>query len=442
MRRSDLHTYQQRAVEFIGDQQRCALMLDMGLGKTCSALTAASDLMEAGVIKRCLVIAPLRVANSVWKQEADKWEHLSHLRVNITTGSAASRLKALKAPADIYVINRENVVWLLKECKGKWPFDMVIIDESSSFKNNRAKRFLALKKVIHIPTIVVLLTGTPSPNGLMDLWSQMYLLDPNVLGKTITGYRQRFFTQDYWGHSWEPQLGSDKKIQKLIAPMCMSMMGKDYLELPERIDIVERLDLPARVMEDYEELEDELFLELPDGDIEALSAAVLAGKLLQFANGAVYTDDKGDWTDIHGTKLDALQEIIDENPNENIICAYNYKHDLMRLRDRFPGAQVLDRAGSQVDAWNRGEIKLLLCHPASAGHGLNLQQGGSMIVWFGLNWALELDQQMNARLHRQGQKRPVRVVRLVARGTIDERVLGVLKNKDAVQSDLLKALRR
>ena len=444
MNRQNLHAYQTKAVEFICDKQRCMLCLFMGAGKTVITMTGIADLMNACVIKRCLIVAPLRVANSVWKQEAEKWEHLSHLKISIATGSAQERSKALNGKADIYVINRENMAWLVKNCKGKWPYDAVVVDESSSFKNHAAKRFKALKAVVKADKIkvMVLLTGTPAPNGLLDLWSQIFLIDKGeALGRGITAYRQRFFDEDYWGHNWTPKPFADAAIQKLISPYCISMKGSDYLELPERIEIEERVVLPVDVLREYRRFEKDLLMEVEGEEIEAMSAAVLANKLLQFSNGAIYDENKK-WHHIHDRKLETLKEIVEENPTENILVAYNYKHDLARLHLWFPDAVVMDKAGQAVKDWNAGKIKMLLCHPASAGHGLNLQRGGSMIVWFGLNWGLEYDQQLNARLHRQGQARPVRIIRLIAAGTIDERVLRVLKNKDAVQADLLTALKR
>lgn len=441
--RSDLHDYQLRAVDFIKDRKRCALWLDMGLGKSVTTLTAATDLIDSFLVSRVLVIAPLRVANSVWKQEASNWKHLRHLSVKVATGSEKTRLRALQCDADIYVINRENVPWLVKQYGKKWPFDCVVIDEASSFKNASSQRFKALRKTLPETEYMILLTGTPSPNGLLDLWPQMYLIDyGNTLGRTMTAYKQRFFEQDFMGYRFTPRTGSAEKIHDLLKPHVLSMSAKDYLELPDRIDLVERVMLPPAVMAEYQNFEKTLLAELPDGEeVEAVSAAVLANKLLQFSNGAIYTDDMGNWSELHSAKLDALAEIIEQNENENILLAYNYKTDLERLQKRFPQARVLDKNPDTVREWNSGEIPLLLAHPASAGHGLNLQRGGSLIVWFGLNWSLELYQQFNARLHRQGQSKPVRVVHLIADCCIDERVMAVLGSKDAQQSALLKALK-
>ena len=521
MNRSNLHSYQERAIDFICEQRKCGLFLDMGLGKTVSALTAVSDLIDSCMIDKVLVIAPLRVCNSVWKQEGAKWEHLSHLKINVCTGSAQRRREALNAPGDVYVINKENVVWLIKEhLKGRWSFDTLIIDESSSFKSPSSKRFRILRKAAPLNQVVILLSGTPSPNGLLDLWSQMHLIDREILGRTITGYKQRFFNADYWGYTWTPKYDAPEKIQNLIKSRVLSMRAEDYIEVPERIDIVETVELPKNVKADYDEFARNLFLQFttnniqseisaenskspkqgseisepPTGDleiynkknklkktkspkqgsensksplenskspaeisaecpekieIEAISAAVLANKLLQFANGAIYTDEEEvsghrvrEWKEIHKAKLDTLAEIIEENSGENIIVAYNYRHDLARLKMRFPDAKILDKNPATIDRWNEGNtIRLLLAHPGSCGHGLNLQSGGSMLIFFSLNWNLEYDKQIIARLHRQGQTKPVRVVRIIAAGTIDERVMMVLGQKDSVQSDLLEALR-
>jgi len=441
--RKDLHAYQRRAVSFIKDRRRCGLFLDMGLGKTSSALTAVNDLLDEFSVHRVLIVAPLRVANSVWRQEAAKWAHLKHLRVSVCTGSQKARMVALQADADVFVINRENMPWLVETLGAKWSFDMVIIDESSSFKSSSSQRFKALRRVLPKTEYMVLLTGTPSPNGLLDVWSQMYLIDfGQALGRTMTAYRQRFFEQDYMGYKFTPREGSADKIHTLMAPSVIHMSAEDYLALPERIDLIERVDMNPAALEAYKDFEKTLFTELKDGEeVEAATAAILANKLLQFANGCMYTGKDGKWSEIHEDKLDALAEIIEDNANENILVAYNYRFDLERLKKRFPGAVVLDKTQDTIDRWNRGEIKMLLAHPASAGHGLNLQGGGATIVWFGLTWSLELYQQFNARLHRQGQLKPVKILHVVARKTIDERVLGVLSSKNATQKQLLAALK-
>ena len=441
--RKDLHAYQRRAVSFIKDRRRCGLFLDMGLGKTSSALTAVSDLLDEFSVHKVLIVAPLRVANSVWRQEAAKWAHLKHLRVSVCTGSQKARLVALQADADVFVINRENMPWLVETLGAKWPFDMVIIDESSSFKSASSQRFKALRRVLPKTEYMVLLTGTPSPNGLLDVWAQMYLIDfGQALGRTMTAYKQRFFEPDYMGYKFTPREGSADKIHTLMAPSVIHMSAEDYLDLPERIDLIERVDMNPVALEAYNDFEKTLFTELEDGEeVEAATAAILANKLLQFANGCMYVGGEGKWSAIHEDKLNALAEIIEDNANENILVAYNYRFDLERLKKRFPGAVILDKEQGTIDRWNRGEIKMLLAHPASAGHGLNLQGGGATIVWFGLTWSLELYQQFNARLHRQGQTKPVKILHVVARKTIDERVLSVLSSKDATQKQLLAALK-
>lgn len=442
--RDDLHDYQNRAVEFIKSEKRCGLFLDMGLGKTTTSLTAASDMLDMMAVTRVLVIAPLRVANSVWAQEARNWEHLKHLRVSVCTGTEKKRMTALHKDADIYTINRENVPWLVKHYGKKWPFDAVIVDESSSFKSPSSQRFKALKRVLPETNYMVILTGTPSPNGLLDLWSQMYLVDfGQRLGKTFTGYKQRFFESDFMGYKFTPREGAPDNIHRILSDKVLSMSAADYLEVPDRVDITTVVELPPKVQRQYDEFERTLLAELEDGgEVEAISAAALANKLLQWSNGATYTDDKGNWSELHSAKLDALEEVIETNPDENFLVAYNYKTDLERIKKRFPDAVVLDKEQSTIDAWNAGQIKMLLAHPASAAHGLNLQHGGSVIVWFGLNWSLELTQQFNGRLHRQGQQKPVRIIHLVAKGCMDERVMTAIKEKGLTQEALLSALKR
>lgn len=363
--RDDLHDYQRRSIEFVKDEGRCGLFLDMGLGKSVSTLTAVSDLVDGFEVSRVLVVAPLRVANSVWKQEVAKWDHLSDLRVSVCTGSARDRAAAFKTSADVYVINRENVPWLVEHYGKKWPFDMVVIDESSSFKNATSKRFKALRKVLPMIDRVVLLTGTPSPNGLMDIWAQMYLLDMGErLGRTLTAYRQRFFDQGYMGWSYEPREGSHEKIHALISDKVIHMSAEDYLDMPKRIDVMREVALPPKVLAEYKDFERTAFLEIEDDEIEALTAGVLANKLMQYASGAVYTNDKGAWKEVHKEKLDALAEIIEDNAGENILVAYNFKSDLERLLKRFPNARVLDKSQKTIDDWNNGNVPLLLAHPA------------------------------------------------------------------------------
>lgn len=439
--RKDLHGYQVCGVDFIHRRRKCALFLDMGLGKTAVALTAAADFLDNLLVSKVLVISPLRVANTVWKQEAEKWDHLKDLKIQICTGSQEERLEAFSKEADIYVINRENIPWMRK--KVKWKFDMVIVDESSGFKNPSSVRFKALKSVRKVLVSTVILTGTPTPNGLIDIWSQIFLLDGGErLGRTITNFRKRFFEQNWNGHGYMLRDEEEgEKIKSLISDISISMATEDYLELPDRIDIYETVILPEKAENQYREFEKEFLLSLEnDVDIEAGSSAVLSGKLLQMCNGAIY-DEERNTHEIHDLKISAMKEIIADNPGENFLVAYNFKSDLVRIMKAFPEAKVLSKSGIEVEQWNRGEIKILLAHPASAGHGLNIQHGGSVIIWFGLNWSLELYQQFNKRLHRQGQLKPVRIIHIVTEGCLDEDVLEALKNKASTQKDLLDYLK-
>ena len=438
--RKDLHTYQNRAVSFIKDKPRCALFLDMGLGKTISTLTALQDLKGNDLLHgKTLVIAPLRVANTVWETEASKWTHIN-LTFSLCTGAASKREKALEDQADVYIINRENIPWLVKRYGTRWPFNNVIIDESSSFKSPRSQRFKSLKKILHKTERMVLLTGTPSPNGMLDLWSQIFLLDSGAsLGRTMTRYKDRFFISDYHGFNFTLKGGAEFHIQKLISPLVLSMQASDYLKMPERIDNIIPVLLSKKAQRQYKELQTEFILEISKAEVvTAVNAAVLAGKLLQLANGAIYLDES--FQLIHDAKLDALAEII-EATDQPILVAYNFKSDLERLLDRFPTGQQLDKYGEVITRWNEGKVPLLFCHPQSAGHGLNLQNGGSTIVWFGLCWSLEYYQQFNARLHRQGQRETVIIHHLVATGTIDEIVMEALTSKNISQNQLLVGLK-
>lgn len=443
LNRDNLHAYQQRAVDTIRDKPKCALWLDMGLGKTVSTLTAITDLIDSFTVEKVLIVAPLRVANNTWHNEIANWEHLTGLTYSICTGSEKKRISALHRDADIYIINRENIKWLVDYYGKKWPFDMIVIDESSSFKSSTSQRFKALRKVLPHVDRLVELTGTPTSNGLLDLWAQMYLLDfGERLGRNMTAYKNRFFETDYMGYKYTPRNGSENIIYKLIDDLCITMLAKDYLELPKRIDLRVPVTLPPKLQKEYETLERDFIATISDADIEAFNAAALAGKLLQFCNGAVYTDEQKNWVELHDLKIKALQDIVEDNPNENILVSYNFKTDLIRLQKAFPDAVVLDKEGVAIEQWNNGDIKMMIASPASAGHGLNLQHGGSMIVWFGLNWSLELVQQFNARLHRQGQTKPVRIVSIVADGCMDDKVQAAIANKAQTQSDLLNALKK
>lgn len=360
-------------------------------------------------VSRVLVIAPKRVAEDTWSREHRKWDHLKDLRISLVTGTAAQRRKALQADADIYVIGRDNVFWLT-EILPKWDFDMVVIDELSSFKSNQAKRFKALRRVLPASRRVVGLTGTPSPNSLMDLWAELYLLDRGErLGKTIGCYREEYFrpgkSDGHVIYTWEPRKGAREKIEKLISDICVSMSAEDYLQLPERIDVEVPVSLSLQERALYDRMEREQILTLEDDQtVVALNAASVMGKLLQMANGAVYTES-GEAIRIHEAKLDALEEIVD-TAGEPVLVFYSYKHDKAAIEGRIKGVREIQSAKDIAD-WNDGKIRVLLAHPASVGYGLNLQDGGHVIVWYGLTWSLELYQQANARLYRQGQQRPV-----------------------------------
>jgi SNF2 family DNA or RNA helicase len=440
------HAYQRHAIEFILSRPAAALMLDMGMGKTVITLTAVAELLHDWFeVSRVLVIAPKRVAEDTWTREAAKWDHLRHLRVERVLGTERQRLAALARPADVYVINRENVPWLVKHFGRRWPFDMVVIDELSSFKSPTAHRFRALRWVRPFVKRIVGLTGTPAPNGLIDLWAQIYLLDQGErLGKTVTGYRTRYFEPARYvagGRpvSWSPLPGAEEAIYERLSDICLSMRAEDWLELPERIDNIIPVRLPAPAIEAYRRMERNYLLEYPDACVVASSAAALTGKLLQLANGAVYDEAHG-VRELHEAKLDALEDVIEATNGKPLLVYYAYRHDLDRIRRRFPQAREL-RGPEDIEDWNVGRVPLLLAHPASAGHGLNLQAGGSTIVWFGLTWSLELYQQANARLHRQGQTERVIVHHLVAEGTMDEAVMRALQEKRTGQDALLEAVK-
>ena len=399
-------------------------------------------MFEEFEISRVLVIAPKRVAQDTWSREHEKWDHLKDLKISLVTGSPAQRKKALAADADVYVIGRDNVVWLT-QILSKWDFDMVIIDELSSFKSNQAKRFKELRKVIPRSRRVVGLTGTPSPNSLMDLWAELYLLDRGErLGKTIGCYREEYFrpgkTDGHHVFSWEPRKGSREKIEKLISDICVSMSAEDYLTLPERIDVEVPVTLTQEERALYERMEQDQILTLDDEQVVALNAAAVMGKLLQMANGCVYTESGG-VVKIHEAKLDALEEIVD-TAGEPVLVFYSYKHDKAAIEKRIKGVREIT-GPKDIKDWNDGKIPVLLAHPASVGYGLNLQDGGHVIVWYGLTWSLELYQQANARLYRQGQQKPVIVHHLITEGTVDEQVMRAIKHKDTSQAALLAALK-
>jgi len=439
--------YQQEAIRRIIEQPAAGLFLDMGMGKTVITLTAINELMfDRFEVARVLVIAPKRVAETTWPDEVKAWDHLRHLRVSLVLGNERQRIEALRRQADIYVINRENVVWLVERLGRRWPFDMVVIDELSSFKSPSAKRFRALRKVRPLIKRIVGLTGTPAPNGLIDLWPQIYLLDQGErLGRTVTGYRERYFLPEKLDSSrrivytWKPKPGAEEAIYKKLADLCVSMRAEDWLALPERIDRVVTVKLPGEAYEQYRQMERDLLLPYADGDVVATTGATLAGKLLQMANGAVY-DEHGKVRVIHEAKLDALEDVVEAANGRPVLVFYSYQHDLARIKARFPEARTLETERDVRD-WNAGKVAIMLAHPAAAGHGLNLQAGGNIIAWFGLPWSLELYQQANARLYRQGQTRSVIIHHLVAQGTIDEAVMEALKAKKLTQESLLKAVK-
>ena len=439
------HRYQTYAINRILDNSAAGLFLDMGLGKTVITLTAIRYLYGLGEIKKVLVIAPLRVAEDTWTTEAGKWEHLKSLRISKVLGSELDRLNGLLDRADIYVINRENVEWLVKIYGKKWPFDMVVIDELSSFKNNQSKRFKALKKILSRVERIVGLTGTPAPNGLMDLWPQVYLLDRGErLGWTIGEFRNRYFypgaKNGHIVYDWLLRDGAEQSIHETLSDLCVSMKAEDWLELPERIDVEVKVQLTEGQRKAYKQLERDLILAISkDSNIVASTAAVLSNKLLQFANGTIY-DDAGDPKLIHTEKIKALGRVIEKASDKPVLVFYSYKHDRASIEKHFPNAKQLE-SSEDIAAWNRGEIPLMIAHPASAGHGLNLQAGGNIIVWFGLPWSLELYQQANARLHRQGQIERVIIHHLITEGTMDEVVMEALANKAKGQDALLEAVK-
>lgn len=437
------HPYQETAYNWIMKHDRCGLFLDMGLGKTVVTLTAIRDLIDSLDAERVLVIAPKRVAEDTWSRESQKWDHLRELRISKVLGNEKERRMALQRDADLYVINRENVKWLCQN--SEWTYDTVVIDELSSFKSPQSQRFKELRKQIVKAKRVIALTGTPASNGYLDLWSEIYLLDQGRrLGRTISSYRDAYFknvSRDMSYGIWIERPGAQKEINKRLEDICMSMKAKDYLNMPEKIENEIPVVLSPAEMKDYKRMEETALLTLEDGtSIEAFSAAAVMGKLLQLANGFAYDEEKTAHR-IHGKKLDALGEIIDCNPGDPVLVFYNFKADLEALLQRFPDARILNTP-QDISDWNEGKIPLILAHPASVGHGLNVQEGGHIIVWYGLTWSLELYQQANARLYRQGQKSKTVVINhLIAAGTADEQVMAALKRKDITQEALMKALK-
>lgn len=437
------HDYQKYAIEYIKSHPITALFLDMGLGKTVTTLTAIRDLMyDAFEVKRVLVVAPLRVARDTWPDELRKWNHLKELTCSVVVGTVAERRRALQQDADIYIVNRENLAWLYEN--SRLDFDMVVLDELSSFKNHQSKRFRAMKAMRPKVKRIVGLTGTPTGNGLMDLWAEFRILDMGErLGRYISQYRNLYFKPDKRNgmvvYSYKPLPGAEKAIYHQISDITMSMKATDYLEMPELVSVAKEVRLSETEKKRYDELKKSLVLELPGGEVTSANAASLTLKLSQMANGAIYTDDKN-VVNIHDRKLEALEDLVESANGKSVLVAYWFKHDKDRIRERMEAREL--KEPQDFADWNAGKIPVALIHPASAGHGLNLQKGGSILIWFGLTWSLELYQQTNARLWRQGQAdKTVIIQHIVAKDTIDERILNVLKHKDGTQAALIDAVK-
>lgn len=452
MQRNQLHSYQERGVSHILDNPYCALFLDMGLGKTVTTLTAIKELLDNCIIGNALVIAPKKVTQVTWSDEIKNWAHLQGVTISVIDGNVKQRREAMRRKADIYAVSRDNIVWLVTEMGGvKLPYDMVVIDELSSFKNHQSKRFRALRKVRKFIPRVVGLTGTPSPNGLIDLYAQMYLIDEGErLGKTITGYRDRFFRPDkrngdivYTYALKKPADETEKAISDLISDITISMTAEDYLKMPDKIMLYDYVDMSDRCLKDYENFVMEQVLELINSDepITAASAAALSNKLQQYANGAIYDADRN-VREIHEEKLEKLKELVEAANGSPVLVAYQYQHDLHRIMKALKEYNPVKlEKPEQIADWNAGKIEVLVTHPASAGHGLNLQKGGNILVWFGNTWSLELYMQFNARLYRQGQSKPVYIHHIVTRGTIDEKIIKALSDKKETQDGLMQSIK-
>lgn len=446
------HSYQRHCINKILETKKLGLFLDMGLGKTVTTLTAVKELKyNRFQVCKVLVIAPKKVAEGTWTKEAAKWDHTKMLRVSPVLGSQAKRIRALNTPADLYVINRENVCWLVDYYRNAWPFDMVVIDESSSFKSHSAKRFKALAGISSRISRMVELTGTPSPNGLADLWSQVYLLDGGErLGKRYSQFRERYFQPDKRGadgmiYSYEAKPGTEESILAKISDICISMKAEDYLELPDLTYHEVPVELDKKSWKAYQDLERKMILELPEDDelISVTSAAALSNKLLQLANGAVYDEDR-QVHEVHDCKIEAFLELVESLQGKPVLVFYSYQHDRERILKALAksGLRIRELKTTQdEDDWNTGRIDILLTHPASSAYGLNLQQGGNHVIWFGLTWNYELYTQANKRLHRQGQVNKVIIHHLVSTGTRDEDVMTALKRKDDVQNWVMESLK-
>lgn len=442
--RSDLRNFQRAGVRFIKEKQKCALFMDMGIGKTAISLTAIADLATSLDVGRVLVIGPQRVVKKTWPDEIKEWSHTRGLTSTVIVGTAKKRRELLKRPSDIHLVSCDMVHWLLEEFEGKdFPYDAIFVDESSKFKHHSSRRAKALRILSKDVRYIVLLTGTPSANGLQDLWAQIFLLDRGArLGHTQKAFYQRWFNAAYDGQKRKPMKHAQSAIQRRIEDICFTLKSEDYLELPERIDNKILIDLPPKVMAQYKKFEKEFVLDMEGVELEALSAAALYQKLLQLANGVVYDAERREVA-FHAEKIEALQDIVEEANGDNIFVAYNFKSDIRAIKAAFPHARVLGKDVSIIDEWNRGEIPMLLAHPQSAGHGLNLQFGGGTVAWYGLTWNLENYLQLNKRIHRHGQTRKnVIIHHLIARGTIDETVMRALQTKDRDQNALLDALKQ
>jgi SNF2 family DNA or RNA helicase len=439
------HDYQAYAIDYIETHPVAAVLLDMGLGKTVISLTAIADLLfDSFEAHRILVVAPLRMARDTWPAEIEKWEHLQHLTFSVVVGTPKERRAALMAGADITIINRENLQWLIESSGFPFDYDMVVIDELSSFKNHKSKRFQALMKVRPKVKRIIGLTGTPSSNGLMDLWAEFKLLDMGQrLGRFITQYRNDYFLPDKRNgqiiYSYKPMPYAEDAIYRKISDMTISMKSTDHLKMPELVSSRYEVKLSEAEAQRYEDLKQELILQLPEGEVTAANAASLTGKLVQLANGAIYNDD-GDIVEFHSAKLDALEDLIEAANGKPLLVAYWFKHDLQRIKQRFDVREI--KSSKDISDWNSGKIPVAVIHPASAGHGLNLQAGGSTLIWFGLTWSLELYQQTNARLWRQGQTAGTVVIQhIITKGTIDERILKALSLKELTQNSLIDAVK-
>lgn len=438
------HSYQEYAIRYIETHPISALLIDMGLGKTSITLTAICNLLfDSFEVCKVLVIAPLRVAKNTWTDEIKKWEHLSTLTYSLIIGNENERLSPLNEQTDIYIINRENVDWLVNKSGYKFDFDMVVIDELSSFKNHQSKRFKSLMKVRPLVKRIVGLTGTPSSNGLMDLFAEFKILDMGKrLGYFIGQYRNTYFKPDKMNgpivYSYKPLSNAENAIYEKISDITVSMKANEYLKMPELLTSNYVVELSNSEKKQYDKMKKSLVLEITDGEITASNAASLSNKLCQLSNGAIY-DDEQNIVEIHDRKLETLEDIIESMNGKPLLIAYWYRHDLERIKSRFSVREI--KTSEDISDWNDGKIPVALIHPASAGHGLNLQNGGSTLVWFGLTWSLELYQQTNARLYRQGQKNAVVIQHIITKGTIDEQILKALQKKNKTQADLIDAVR-